>query len=430
MRRLLLLALLLAAPAQAQAPGEGFEVERYTVALRPDLTTTAIAGTQTITLRATAATTRLAFSPNALAITAAAANGAPVAASTTPEAITFTLPQALRPGQRLTLAFHFAGTPRRGVTATPAALATGYFACDWMICLQDSPGDKAHVQLDLILPAGLDSLGPGRATITPLPGKLARHRWRTTRPMSPYLYAFAAGRFPRHTERTAAGTLTYLDGTAASADLPHRFAQSPAIAAFLADKAGLPLPDRSYTQLLVPGEEAQETAGFSLIGQAELDAEAADPTTAWIVTHEMAHAWWGNLVTCASWRDFWLNEGLATFMVAAWQEHAHGPAAYQAELANARRRVERVRAQGYDKPLAWPGKYPTLGARRAVQYCKGALFLAHLREQLGDAAFWAGIRSYTRRHAGGTVTSADFQRAMQQATPRDLAPLFAEWVGP
>jgi aminopeptidase N len=142
----------------------------------------------------------------------------------------------------------------------------------------------------------------------------------------------------------------------------------------------------------------------------------------------MAHQWWGNLVTCATWQDFWLNEGIATFMVAAWKQHDLGEAAYRHELDVARRRVEQVREAGFDKPLAWDGRYPSLGARRAVQYSKGAMFLAHLRETIGDTAFWAGLRGFTRQHAGGTVTSRDFQHAMQRASGRDLSPMFAEWV--
>src|SRR3546814_17525597 len=83
---------------------------------------------------------------------------------------------------------------------------------------------------------------------------------------------------------------------------------------------------------------------------------------------------------------------------------------------------------GFDKPLAWNGTYPTLGVRRAIQYSKGALFMAQLRVTLGDAAFWSGLRRYTRDHAGGTVSSIDLKRAMEEASGRDLRPLFAEWV--
>ena len=220
----------------------------------------------------------------------------------------------------------------------------------------------------------------------------------------------------------------FVNASGAEADLPSLFAETPAIASFFASKAGLPLPDRAYTQILVAGQEAQEAAGFSLIGRAALDRDLREPETQWIVAHELAHQWWGNLVTSATWQDFWLNEGFATFMTAAWKQHRFGEAAYQADLEIARTRLRRAAEIGFDMPLAWGGAYPSLPTRRAVQYSKGALFLDRLRTELGDAPFWNGIRSYTRRFAGGTVRSADFERAMEDASDRDLSALFAEWV--
>lgn len=411
-------------------PGEGFQVESYAVSVRPDLASTAVSGFETVVLRATSdSLTRLAFTLNALRVTGATADAEPVEVATNDGAIVFTMPRALAKGDEVTLRFSYAGIPARGVTKVPDGLYTSYFACDWMVCLQDSPGDKAHLALDLWLPAGIRSLGVGRALPTTVQQDgVVLHQWRSTRPTSSYLYAYAAGPFAERSVPAEAGELRYLDATGTEADLAGLFADAPAIAAFLSDKAGLPLPDGGYAQLLVPGREPQEAASHSLIGLGELKIERDDSSSAWVVTHEMAHQWWGNLVTCETWTDFWLNEGVATFMVAAWKQHRFGEAAYQAELDVARRRVARVRESGFDKPLAWAGKYPTLGAWRAVQYSKGALFLAHLRERIGDEAFWAGLRSYTRAHAGGTVVSRDFQDAMEDASGGDLSGEFDEWV--
>lgn len=436
MKRFVILPVLLAAAFTASAqsvaitPGDGFEVERYVVALRPDLATTAIAGTETIVVRGTSnRVTHLAFTANALRVSEATVDGTPVLASSGKDAIVFTLPRTLRKGDEATLRFRIDGTPARGVTAVAGGIYTHYFACDWMVCLQDAPGDKAHLALDLFLPADTKSVGVGRAGPTAaLPGGLILHRWRCTRPYSPYLYAFAAGPFARQSTQTPQGELVYVDGTGIGADLTALFAQTPAMVAILADKAGMPLPERRYVQVLVPGREAQESVSISLIGENELARERDDPSSAWIIAHELAHQWWGNLVTCATWKDFWLNEGIVTFMVAAWKEHDAGEAAYRQELDIARRRVERVREMGLDKPLAWPGKYPSIGARRAIQYSKGALFMAHLREAIGDTAFWNGLRRFTRQHAGGTVTGKDFQNAMENVSGRDLSPMFAEWV--
>jgi len=187
-----------------------------------------------------------------------------------------------------------AGTPARGFTAGGGTVYTSYFACDWMVCLQDAPGDKAHLALDLFLPTGVTSVGAGRMMprLAASSG-LVLHCWRSTRPYSPYLYGFAAGPLVRRSERTSTGEFVYLDGTGTKADLATLFAQTPAMAAFFAGKAGLPLPNGRYVQVLVPGVEAQEAATFSLIGKDELDSDRNDPSSAWVIAHEMAHQWWG-----------------------------------------------------------------------------------------------------------------------------------------
>jgi len=298
-----------------------------------------------------------------------------------------------------------------------------------MVCPQDAPGDKAEFALDLRLPLGMASLGPGS------PGGRTRqgagievHRWRTARPYSPYLFGFAFGNFTQAFSRDGSTRLTYLSDTASSAVMQQLFAPTGAMVRFLSAKAGVPLPDGQYTQLLVAGDEAQEAATWSVIGTANIEPVPADSQDDWVIVHELAHQWWGNLVTCTTWQDFWLNEGITTFMTAAWKEFRYGRAAYTAELDRARARVAKVRDQGWDRPLAFAGPYPSLGARRAVQYSKGALFMDHLRTTLGDEAFWRGLKSYTTVHAGGVVTSADLQRAMEMASARDLSATFTEWV--
>jgi aminopeptidase N len=411
-------------------PGSGFDVSSYTLSLAPDVAGGGVSGVEDIRLRSTQGDLdAVAFSANALTVTDAKIDGAPVVVETLGKAIVFRLPTPLAKGRAATLRLRFSGQPARGVTVLPGAIYTSYFACDWMICLQDSPGDRARFSLDLYLPKSASSLATGRqsGTSTTGDGRVV-HRWRSTRDYSPFLFGFAAGTFGEKTMVHGGNTLTYLDATGTDADLEALFAETPAMIDFLSAKAGVPLPAGHFTQLLVPGGEAQEAATYALIGKGELDSEAGNPEAGWVIVHELTHQWWGNLVTCATWRDFWLNEGITTFMTAAWKEHRFGPAAYQAELEIARGRVARLRETGWDRPLAWDGAYPSLRERRAVQYSKGALFMDHLRSTLGEEAFWRGLRMFTTEHAGGTVTSADFQRAMEKASKRDLSPIFAEWV--
>ena len=427
---LCLIAPIASALAAAPEIGAGFEVERYELSLTPDPSTKSVAGTEAIRFRSLKDGLRsIAFSPNALTIDSASLGGRTVGVSSGKEAVVFELPAPVNKGRASTLIVRYHGVPKRGVTATTESMYTSYFACDWMLCLQDSPGDKALFALDLRLPKGMSSLSVGEAMpLRRAPDGKVIHRWRSSRPYSPYLFGFATGRFARAVEDSGRGQLIYLGEGASEAELRRLFAETPAMVRFLSDKAGTGLPSGRYSQLLVPGREAQEAATYSLIGKGELDRSAGKPQTDWIIVHELAHQYWGNLVTSSTWRDFWLNEGITTFMTAAWKEHRFGPAAYRAELDVARARLARAREAGWDKPLAFAGDYPSLPLRRAVQYSKGALFMAHLRTAIGEEAFWAGLKAFTSENAYGTVTSADFQKAMERASGRDLSALFAEWV--
>jgi aminopeptidase N len=421
----LLLALNTGVACHAAEPGQGFDVLKYELTISVDIATKSVAGIETVQLRSLTDDLRtITFSGNALTVDSASLNGHPVHVSNAAKALSFELPQALTQGKPATLRIVYHGSPRQGVTFTPTSVYTSYFACDWMICSEDSPGDKAMFALDLHVPAGMTSLSIGElAGTSKLKDGGEIDHWRTKLPYSAYLYDFAIGNFAKASTRQDGVELTYLSDIAISSQLLEMFGETGAMVKFLSDKAGVGLPSGAYTQLLVPGVEAQEAATYSIIGKDYLD-----PKNDWVTVHELSHQWWGNLITCATWKDFWLNEGITDFMVAAWQEQGYGRAMYDKEMNNERKGVDDLRKKGWDKPLAYGGEYPSSRERRIIQYGKGALFMDHLRTMLGDDLFWAGLRSYTGEHAGGTVTSIDFERSMEKSSGRDLSEVFAEWV--
>ena len=286
---------------------------------------------------------------------------------------------------------------------------TAFNTCQWLPCVGPDLG-RATVAIDLVLPPG--------------------QRWVAsvgTRPYPLYTIGFAAGRFAEVVD-TADSRLRYLGAIDDEDALRTKFKDTARVLDFFERKAGMPLPSAVYTQVLVPGAAAQEASNFSVIGKDMLDPILEDPREDWVVAHELAHQWWGNLVTCENWSEFWLNEGIAVFMTAAWKQHRWGDAAYRSELALLEKRWQRAKDAGFDKPLSWTGGYPSLGIRRSIQYSKGALFMHTLREVIGDDAFWDGLRRYTRDNAGRAVRSADLQIAMERSSGRSLQSLFDHWV--
>jgi aminopeptidase N len=205
---------------------------------------------------------------------------------------------------------------------------------------------------------------------------------------------------------------------------------------FLTSHTGAELPSLEYTQVFVPGDAAQEAAGFALLSASSIDDVKRDETEDWIFSHELAHQWFAWVIPCADFSDFWLNEGFATFFVAAMKEQRHGRAAYDREVALWRKRSAKVHAEGKDAPvsLSDPSSPPHPGPTeaqlqpRGVTYSRGALVLDRLRTELGDAVFWNGVRGYVRDRAGRDARTEDLRRAMETASGKDLKPFFDTWV--
>jgi aminopeptidase N len=416
--------------AAAPSPTADLDVLHYTLTVTPDFDRRSISGETHISFRSQRdALAEIRFSANSLIVDRATMKGQPVRVSRGNEDIVMTLPQPLPRGQAATLAIAFHGVPARGLVFGARSVYTSYFTCDWMFCVQDRPGDKATIHLTVVVPKGMTSVGVGvRGAVTAAAPGLEAHTSRETRPYSSYVYGFAAGDFHVVSERQANVELVYLSETLSPERLRALFASTGAMVRFFEEKAGVGLPHGRYVQVHAPGTVAQEADAFSVIGDDMVSPVLGNPQEDWVIAHELAHQWWGNLVTCADWNEFWLNEGITTFMVAAWKEHRWGRASYDREMDLARQRVDAAATAGTSVPLTSPGPFPSLSARRAIAYSKGALFMDRLRRELGEQKFWAGLRSFTRSYAGTTVVSRDFQRAFERASGRDLGALFDEWV--
>ncbi|MBI5260062.1 MAG: M1 family peptidase [Burkholderiales bacterium] len=323
------------------------------------------------------------------------------------------------------------GAPTRGITFLPEArqIHTAFATSEWMPCI-DAPDVRASLALALLLPAGLQTVGNGELLrAEPRPGGKTLSVWSLAQPMPSYLYGFAAGPFRELIDDTDAPVLRYLvPQDMSDGEVRAIFGDTRDMIAFYTQKAGLPFPARHYTQVLVGSPAAQEMAGFSVLGEAWARRVLAGTASTWLVAHELSHQWWGNGVTNRAWTEFWLNEGVASFMNAAYFEHRDGPAGYRRFIEPAQHSLERIRAAGGDKPLVFADWARPSADDRALVYDKGVVVMHRLREHLGESAFWRGLREYTRRGWGLAVGSHDLQSAMQSASGRDLQAFFTQWV--
>lgn len=402
------------------------DVVHYDASIEPDLSTRTVKGTVGIAIEAKATADRLTLDRGALEIDSVRVGGRDQRFELIERKVVVHVDPPLSAGtsRRIDVAFH--GTPRSGLQFPPdrSQVYTIFTTSDWMVSV-DAPHDRATLRLRVTLPAALTAVGVGtEARVSSTTDGRRVHEWRLDRPMPTYTFGFAAGPLTM----VADGRLRYLGDGFTATELRQVFATTDAMLRFFERRAGVPFPHGSYTQALVARTVGQEMSGLSLLSEAYGRAVLANPKAITLGAHEAAHQWWGNLVTCAAWTHFWLNEGMATFMAAAFLEEQFGRAAYDAEVARFRAEYARVRDAGGDKSLVFPDWNRPSADDRTLVYQKGALVLHELRTLLGEQAFWNGIRDYTRAHAGQAVTTTDFQQAMEAATKRDLTSFFAQWV--
>lgn len=424
--------LLLATVAAAAEPsGALFDVIRYDATVEPDLTTKTVTGAVTVDLASTTDFLEVVdLDIGSLTIDGVRAEGAPVAFTQGDRRLHIRLHKAAARGDRRRLDIAYHGAPRFGLEFVPekSQMYTLFSTSQWLPCI-DAPSDKATLRLRLVLPRELSVVANGRLVSTrSVEGNRRLHEWRLDQPAPTYTFGFAAGKFKEAKDQAGPTRLLYLSTDTSAVDLRRIFADTKDMLGFFEDRSGLRYAHRSYTQALVEKTIGQELEGFSLMSEEYGRSVLSEPTAVGLIAHEFAHQWWGNRVTCRDWTHFWLNEGFATFMAGAYRERRFGREVYLKDVLGWRARYERVKAAGGDRSLVFPDWNRPTSDDRALVYQKGALVLHELRERIGEAPFWKGLRAYTRAHAGGSVVTADFQAAMEKAVGKDLSPFFNEWV--
>lgn len=337
------------------------------------------------------------------------------------------LDKPLARGEQTTLRVRYSGAPTKGLRFFGDQAYTVFHTSYWLV-VNSRPGNLATLRLSISVPRELSVIANGVQVSQRLRGDRLISVWDERRAIPSFVFGFAAGRFVESRAAINDVTLRFLGVRHSASEMQKAFSVTGRALEFFAARAGVRYPGRSYSQTLVRGEPKQELGDFTILPEAYGDRALADPEDAWLIAHELAHQWWGIGVACQDWSDFWLNEGVATFMADAFLGQEYGQARYDREIAASRKVFEKLKAAGEDRPLSYHDWTTARQAGGSIPYDKGAWALHLLRERIGDDAFWRGLQAYTRQHWGGTVTSPDLQRAMEQASGQELDAFFEEWV--
>jgi aminopeptidase N len=299
----------------------------------------------------------------------------------------------------------------------------------------DEPGFKVPWTLTIDAPAtNVVVSNTPETSVSDVPGRAGwrRHAFARTKPLPSYLVALAVGPFDV-VDGGAAGMnktpLRYLGPKGRGADLRYAKEVTPRILELLEDYFGMPYPFEKLDSVTLPGNYsfgAMENVGLITYAQRLLLATPAQETERFkrgyvsVGAHEIAHMWFGDLVTLAWWDDVWLNEAFATWIATKtmyrfnpqWdtgesRARNRGSAIATDRLASARRVHNPVN-----------NKEDLEGAFDSISYQKGAAVLEMFEAWLGPSEFRAGVREYLKRHAEGSATSDDFFAAIAAASGR------------
>ena len=331
------------------------------------------------------------------------------------------------------------GVPRRGMyfvgatAAEPERIAEAWTQCQdedahFLFPCHDHPSVKHPFSIRVVAPADYQVLSNGRFV-----GRDGNAwSWEQAEPMPAYLFSVVVAKMDTHTDESDGIPLAYVvpAGTAA-ADVARVFGRTPAMIAFLNARFGR-YPWPRYDQVVVHDfifggmENVAATTLTDLVmtdERAALDWDADD-----LIVHELAHQWFGDLVTCQDWSQAWLNEGWATYTEVLWAAHHDGADAAAWHLWEQLGSYLGEDGGRYRRPIvSYHFKSPIDLFDRHL-YEKGGLVLHTLRSVLGEEAFWAGVAHYLARHRHDTVHTRHFQRALEETSGRCLDRFFDEWI--
>jgi len=415
--------------SQTSSPTRPFDVLHYDITIEPDITQKTLTGTAIIKFSSNIkGLDYIQFDCGDLIIDSVKQSGMTRQFSTSEHHLKVSLPPLKRnQSSELTVAYH--GAPKRGIRFFPELpqIYTVFSTSQWTVCV-DAPEDKATLKLTLIVPAKLTAISNGDLISTKDLGEKQITVWEQKSAIPTYIFGFTIGPFRTIREKQRGVELHYLVTSFTDQETRKIFRDTPDMLEFFESHAGVRYADKTYSQVLAAGGVEQEMSSFTAMNEAYGKGVLANERELWLAAHEFAHQWWGNMVTCRDWNHFWLNEGIATFMAAAYIEHRFGSAAYMREIESYRSNYEKVRAAGKDKSLVFPDWLHPTREDRTLVYDKGAYIMHLLRAEMGEQAFWNGLRIYTRKFFGKSVVTSDFKTAMEEANGKSLDRFFDKWV--
>jgi len=303
----------------------------------------------------------------------------------------------------------------------------------WFPCV-DHPNAKATTEVIATVPSDCFVLSNGTLVAEALDKsrKTKTYHWKMDVPHVTYLVSIVAGRFVGRTSKVDGVPVSWYVEPGREAEGQRSFGKTPKMVRFFNERIGFKYPYSKYAQIAVRDFifGGMENTTCTTQTDATLhDARAAvDFTSDDLVAHELAHQWFGDLLTCKDWSHAWLNEGFATYFDDLFRAFDRGEDEFVMQRLADQDVYLKEDRERYRRPIVTNVFREPSDLFDRHLYDKGACVLHMLRTQLGDELWWRGINQYVTANAFGLVETVDFARALERVSGRNLARFFDQWI--
>jgi aminopeptidase N len=295
----------------------------------------------------------------------------------------------------------------------------------------DHPADKAASEIIATVRDGYQAIANGKLVSVSKTDAGTRFHWLQEKPHSTYLFVLVAGPYVQVADTNGALPVNFWVYPEDAKDAVRSFGRTREIIAFFEREYGFPFPWDKYDQITIPrfGGGAESTSA-TVIGDGQIHDEKADKDfpTHWLVAHEAAHQWWGDLVTMRDWSETWINESFATYGEYLYSKHSLGEDEGALNLMEKRSAYLDETRTKHIRPIVWHDwQTPNQNFDRHT-YQKGAAVLHMLRWILGDDAFRKAVTRLLEKRAYSTADGRDFLAVIRETSGQALDSFFNQWV--